>query len=126
MVESLLVSGPRRVVWAGEYADYEPNGVNLYSQCEDAGPSVSGEPEEVNIDSRPFVLNYDLNELVDKRKSPSGIHPLPLLTCEGNGRGGGDYRGGWEHIGRWARNHVAVGSIAPSGWTELDVSGLTE
>lgn len=40
------------------------------------------------------------------------IHPLPLLTCEGNGRGGGDFRTENEDylklIGSWARNRITI------------------
>jgi hypothetical protein len=36
------------------------------------------------------------------------IHPLPLLTCEGNGRGGGDYRGESDLVGRWSRDLISV------------------
>ena len=34
------------------------------------------------------------------------IHPLPLLTCVGNGRGGGDYRGDDDRIGEWFRDKI--------------------
>ena len=69
-----------------------------------------------------YLVNHDRKEFVDKRKTPKGsdawdgwrIHPLPLLTCEGNGNGGGDFfkRDGVqcneELIGLWARNTIGV------------------
>ena len=38
------------------------------------------------------------------------IHPLPLLTCSGNGRGGGDYHGGtsFGEIGSWAGDEISM------------------
>jgi hypothetical protein len=46
-------------------------------------------------------------------------HPLPLLTCEGNGRGGGDYRGDSPLIGSWARDIISVEEVKPEGFEEL-------
>jgi hypothetical protein len=49
------------------------------------------------------------------------IHPLSLLTAEGNGRGGGDYRGAHEDlVGSWARDVISVEREAPAGFTELE------
>jgi hypothetical protein len=48
------------------------------------------------------------------------IHPLPLLTCEGNGRGGGDYGGNDQNlVGLWARNTISVSNDIPDGYEEL-------
>ena len=48
------------------------------------------------------------------------VHPLPLLTCEGNGRGGGDYRPE-DHplIGIWARDVISVEKEKPDGYVEI-------
>jgi hypothetical protein len=46
-------------------------------------------------------------------------HPLPLLTAEGNGRGGGDYRGESPLIGSWARDVISVETEAPTDFEEL-------
>jgi hypothetical protein len=146
-VEALLVlDGARRIVWAGDYADSEPGGDTLFNMC--AGDPVrfdckalnsasylepvkpnAGKPIEVSTTSHPFIVNMDKHEYVDKREVPASrwgiIHPLPLLTCEGNGRGGGDYRGDWQHVGRWARDHIAVTTQAER-FGKLDVTGLVE
>lgn len=50
-------------------------------------------------------------------------HPLPLLTAEGNGRGGGDYhddKPGAEFVGRWARHKIALAK------RKADVNWLTD
>lgn len=147
------------VVWAGDYADGEPelttkvmgkNGieydheVNLYGLCfgKDDDEVKSGAEIDTKIKLRkspvdkelyPFLVNYDKNEFVDKRKVPAvhpywdrggngwALHPLPLLTCEGCGRGGGDFNGVDPNnlIGRWARNRIGVERTVPEGFTEL-------
>lgn len=188
-VESLLAQeAPRRVVWAGDYADAEtgPDGqpltytstrdgkvyvhdLTLHVMCtEDThympdlpdfgmqyfhtgkrdknGDGIFGkrrDPDLVpNVDnairvtssSHPYILNWDKREYVSKRSVPrtvetySGkkswwaVHPLPLLTAEGNGRGGGDFGDENETplVGRWARDHISVNKTAPQkGWTRI-------
>lgn len=77
-----------------------------------------------------YLINYDKKEYVDKTHVPGPtegewkgwkIHPLPLLTAEGNGRGGGDFRGEdrKELIGRWSRDRIGVDRLKPKGFTEL-------
>lgn len=213
-VESLLAQeAPRRVVWAGDYADPEVDAegnplmgsytrddgtvqtyeANLYNLTDDVPdtlyrPDLPGlgvrydyqwyttdrygfrvrrdkpritrtkDPEVVpNVEravrvtqtSHPFILNWDKREFVSKRRVPRAhygserplaIHPLPLLTVEGNGRGGGDFhcdsadfaeggylsdrcgpRGNFALIGRWARDHISVSAHRPQGdeWAEI-------
>ena len=46
------------------------------------------------------------------------LHPLPLLTCLGNGKGGGDYYGRcMEWVGAWALHALA---ILPEGLPDPD------
>ena len=74
-----------------------------------------------------YILNHDKKEYVDKTKVPTDadgwrIHPLPLLTCEGNGRGGGDYRGESNLVGYWSRDTISVESRKadiPKGFREI-------
>jgi hypothetical protein len=48
------------------------------------------------------------------------IHPLPLLTADGNGRGGGDYNGeGIDHVGTWARDRISLMKEIPEDFTEI-------
>lgn len=101
-----------RVVWAGDYADEEQDGTNIYARC--------GSVNELNPKGEPayyrYIVNHTKKQYVDKETVPSNdgwvIHPLPLLTCEGNGRGGGDYRVNEEVeeqlIGSWARDVISV------------------
>lgn len=52
------------------------------------------------------------------------IHPLPLLTCESNGLGGGDYfaKNDAELVGSWKYDRISVGDEIPSGFKELKVN----
>lgn len=114
----------KRIVWAGDYADPEEYRVdNLYNIVEGDGLQmlIEAVPEDYK-----YLINLDKKEYVDKSKCPSygtwgmRIHPLPLLTAEGNGRGGGDYRGDNDQVvGSWARDRVALVKDIPEGFTEL-------
>lgn len=122
--ESLIHNNPQRVVWAGDYAD-ECKGLktNVYDRCSDK-LEVKPERELSVLDSR-FVINHSKKLFVDKTKVPNNdgwrIHPLPILTCDGNLRGGGDYRSnhGAEFVGTWARDLISVSSEVPIGFKEI-------
>jgi len=110
-----------RIVWAGDYADPEEDGETIYDKVEGNGLKflIEGVPENY-----PYLVNYDKKEYVDKRKCPQDkdgwtIHPLPLLTCEGNGRGGGDYRNDNDYVGTWSRCVVNLMKEIPEGFTEI-------
>ncbi len=112
-----------RVVWAGDYADEEPGvkiidegkeyDANIYSLCND-GNKIN--PKVTSTEDYPYIVNHTKKVFVDKTKVPNvdgwRIHPLPLLTCEGNSRGGGDYRTRNEDevalVGSWARDVISI------------------
>lgn len=111
----------RRVVWAGDYADSEPDQENLYKQCNEYNKI---RPTKKDTSKYRFIVNHSRSLFVDKTKARSGeegmaYHPLPLLTAEGNGRGGGDYRGESLLIGSWARDVISVETEAPTDFNEL-------
>ena len=65
------------------------------------------------------------------KKDTWTVHPLPLLTCDGNGRGGGDWHeenpDGTEKenaklVGTWAYDHISVTNDKKNceGLTELE------
>lgn len=184
----LLTEAPRRVVWAGDYADREVDAegrpamrtydlagervvreANLHSlaqDCEPYRPAVAGlgeraqligdgvevvrDPQLVanafprvapSVEAFPYLVNWDKRIYVDKGKVPAvryywsgaeelAIHPLPLLTVEGNGQGGGDFQpstdparsaatGNVALIGAWARDHIALAARVPDGFAEV-------
>lgn len=51
----------------------------------------------------------------------SVVHPLPLLTACGNGRGGGDYHSNYpdyDKVGTWAFDLIEFASYEPVGFTK--------
>ena len=113
-----------RVAWCGDYADAEPGlGKNLHLICNERKDLMLLSTAN-NTSEYPFLVNHTKREFVDKRKVAKGveglrIHPLPLLTCEGNGRGGGDFHGESPLVGSWARDVISAEKSAPDGFTEL-------
>lgn len=140
MVEQLITKGgawyDKPIVWAGDYAEaeYDENGqarkdeddreMNLYDLAETELQPRCDLPKE----HKPlrYLVNLDKALYVDLTKIPSGgdewqIHPLPLLTCEGNGQGGGDFFGEDPNnlVGSWARNRVIMEATKPKRCKEL-------
>jgi hypothetical protein len=142
-VENLLIEGgswfKNKIVWAGDYADEEPT--SEWTNLKDEYPnkclySIIGiEKNEIKpkntkkIDKKyRYLCNFDRKEYVDYEavkeiEKDWKINPLPLLTAEGNGRGGGDFHEdgiGSVFVGTWARNKIGIMVEIPKGFTELD------
>ena len=118
------------IVWAGDYADVEaapsgtavPSGTtNLYSMIDMHPHSKKGiRPTVRDMAAYPYIVNWTKRLYVDKTKEHM-IHPLPLLTAEGNGRGGGDYYGtSMNLVGTWARDELSVEAAIPEGFDFLN------
>lgn len=130
--ESLIFKNPQRVVWGGDYADpCSGRKTNTYQRCNDKN-KVNPTTTLTDKDCR-FIINHTKKVFVDTTKVPQitakwaegedyRIHPLPLLTCEGNGGGGGDFWGEDPNklVGSWARHLVSVDDTAPAGYKEIE------
>ena len=127
-VEFLLATSWKggRIVWAGDYADPETQGGdNLHGLM---GPAGRVAPAGISDRSGPlyrYILNHDRRTFVDIAWAPVDahgfrIHPLPLLTVDGNGRGGGDYHSTDARLGMWARQRLEVTDDVPDGYVEQD------
>ena len=123
--ETLIFENPQRVVWGGDYANNCKNRkTNLFDRCND---KIKVIPENrIGLKQGKYILNHTKKTFVDKTKVPSyndgyRIHPLPLLTCEGCGGGGGDFFGKDNNkiVGSWARDIISVQGRKPKGFTEL-------
>ncbi|MEU8901318.1 hypothetical protein AB0C65_36000 [Nocardia sp. NPDC048505] len=119
VVESRLKT-PKRVVWAGDEADREPDGPNLYFRAP-TNPATRLVPENMvgPIEGGRYVINHDRRTYVDKAKIKKDryrdgwvMHPLPILTAEGEGN-----EGLW---GSWARARITVADEIPEEYTELE------
>jgi hypothetical protein len=128
--ETLITNKPQHVVWCGDYADKdigtEEKGTNAYERLTEKKEVKPFVPKETG----KFVVNHTKKQYVDKTKVPlaskgwdAQIHPLPLLTCNSNGRGGGDYGGkaSAKLVGTWARDLISIESEKPTGFKELIV-----
>ena len=131
-----------KIVWGGDYADGEKdiNGdtrtfkedgkeyeITMYSLAKEIPyfdlMATLPKPKR----KLRYFINLDTKEFVDINKVPIfdvdyQIHPLPLMTCEGNGRGGGDFRGEDPNglVGKWARNRVIMQMSKPKGCKEIE------
>ncbi len=123
-----------RIVWAGDYADQEPDNSdcleysdnsedtddyeeynNLYSLTKYYSPFTTA---YIKTDNN-YIVNHTKKLYVDKTKSNQN-HPLPLLISEGNGKGGGDYSGNNEELcGTWSRDVISMEETIPKGYQEL-------
>jgi hypothetical protein len=112
--------GPSRVVWAGDYADKEGDAAsvtpaadaddaeNLYTMASAKEPYV---PQPTYTRHFPYIVNHTKRQFVTVNKTDR-YHPLPILTAEGNGRGGGDWREGGP-VGSWARDVISAETERP-------------
>lgn len=132
-VESFFTPGEKfhkfRLVWAGDYADPEEGREeNLYDLSD---VKVETTPNRKVKKEFRYIVNHTKKLYVDKCKMTKDkdgwvVHPLPILTCDGNGRGGGDYRPQTpketQLVGSWARDIISVEKTPPTGFTEVNIS----
>jgi hypothetical protein len=136
IIETLLSPGgawyKQPLVWAGDYAEPKKGRKNnCYSLAPDEKkltPADVDFTDNIPADKR-YILNHTKKRFVDKTKVPISdeeykmyIHPLSLLTCEGNGGGGGDFFGRDDKsiVGSWARHIISVEGEVPKGYKELE------
>lgn len=129
-VESHFIKGGElymhALVWAGDYAGNEPNkDDNLYHLAREM--ARKGKCRKLPTTYR-YVVNHTKRQFVDKDAVPVNngwqIHPLPLLTAEGNEDAGGEYHSDYpDHhlIEVWARDIISIEETSPEGYSELKV-----
>ena len=134
-------------VWAGDYAEkLQGHNDNIFSIGDENGvdrktlkklPLVETKSwlgkaymlDPKYVKTYKFAINHSKKLYVvipidDPIKNPYGtIHPLPLLTAESNGLGGGDYWGkaSAELVGSWKYDVISVGNEIPKGYKKLVV-----
>lgn len=131
VMERIREMGTARVVWAGDYADKEPDkDFHLYNMIVRIGVYSYGKAPERQCQ---YIINHDKHEYIDLMQCPENsfgwcLHPLPLMTCEGNGRGGGDFdyddkKNGThydDYVGKWSRDRLSVSNEKPDDtYTEI-------
>lgn len=120
-----------QLVWAGDYADPERDeaseayGKTLHEVSQTLEDrEILPDPKQFNPNDYPYLVNHTRKEYVKKESRGAFTpHPLSILTAEGNGAGGGDFRGKDDiHAGRWARDVISVEKEAPEEYTEFRVN----
>lgn len=136
-VEKLLSPGnswyKTRLIWMGDYSNYDDlNEDRFFKIRENYFQSMGNANDETkeslwNIfeldeykdlgkelsnEHFRYIINHSTKEYIDTRRTETkdgwDIHPLSLLTCIGNGRGGGDYRGfNEDELGLWAGDIIS-------------------
>lgn len=138
-VSKFIHNHPVRIMWCGDYAGTDE--VHGITGGEIEYKGVWGEKSSPEVKWITFPdgtgFSYAGKFLVNRTKSlfvsfdrvlVNGfseweglyIHPLPILTAVGNGRGNGDYCGdNAELAGTWAWDLVEVADSAPEGFKEV-------
>ena len=119
----------RPFVWCGDYADEINDGLNMHDYVLAKGVDITYTKKHfadldnlLNMVDFYYVINHSKKQYVEV--PPRGnFHPLPLLTVDGNGCGGGDYSGTeMDKVGIWAYDIIQCGNEVPDGYTKLNVN----
>lgn len=125
-------------VWVGDYADNVTTNTGQHGIYGDADNFIykdescsdyskkykelkAGIPDEIH--HYKYVVNYTKKQyciIPEKKEGVWQVHPLPLLTCSGNGRGGGDYCIDDERVGIWAFDRIGITD------DEAEISGFKQ
>ena len=131
-----LVNNPRKIAWVGDYAEEDECKALGFEYAEawggeDQDPAVGISSTDFTLDKVKYLVNVtkklyvDLAKYKESSTEESGrvIHPIPLLTCIGNGRGGGDYSPADgvsdEWVGAWAFDAIMLTNDKPECYTEV-------
>ena len=126
-----LLHNPMQVAWVGDYAEKDEFDAEeplcRYAWGDDADEQDVTR-DELRLDGK-YLVNHSLRVYLDcdvyKKNSLDDrgwiLHPLPLLTAIGNGKGGGDYYGCWmNRIGDWCWDLISVEDAPPEGYHEVE------
>lgn len=131
------------IILAGIENELHKDGLTLYSMCDSPKVTKLTHNEEIKgnkwdyefkclvpLKETRYLVNHTKKEYIDKNKTPNNdgwrVHPLPLLCCNSNQRGGGDFysedKTQLSFIGRWVKDKIEVVSVKtkiPKGYTEI-------
>lgn len=147
-----IYKNPSRIAFVGDYAEDDdiqeldlPPSVKRPDIKRIWGKEAPDAPEIEYLeffDGDKFLVNHDKHKYLDMKKyiinniqnmdcihfyrymqNHAIIHPLPLLTAIGNGRGGGDYFERYinaEKVGTWAWNLLSLENNPPKNYDEVE------
>lgn len=136
-----LYKKPLHTWWVGDYATED----DIPARCKEFNPTLCAWQGYGNFVTSPyqaennnefcnagFLVNLTTKEYLSLEATMSAqgnsglaVHPLPLLTAVGNGRGGGDYRGSeasMKMVGIWAGDLLQIIADKPKGSDYIDIS----
>ena len=123
VVVKQLLNKKARLAWVGDYAepdDVENELAKKFIEIEEKEKLYRVKPRLSKMENSYGLcfINHSKKEyfymddyVFNTKKDKWGfiIHPLPLLTAIGNGKGGGDYQGlHMDLIGHWACDEIEV------------------
>lgn len=129
----IITNNPTYVWWVGDYAEEKdiPNRCKAFKPIEVAwrGLATTDSPfrgsNNCHCGTDGFLVNLTTKEFVDLEHVKSDIHPLPLLTAVGNGRGCGDYRcdeTSLKMVGIWAGDELTIVGEKPDSLVYIDIT----
>lgn len=153
VINLVCMNGKARVAWVGDYADeIKRKGVrySLYTALRDNDSIEAYAMENLTKPSnKKWMLNHTKHECVNLADYPRQyqvesfsldkkgkivsemvtedvLHPLPILTCMGNYRGGGDYFPKFmpydsiDYVGTWAGDVISFSDQEPNDtWEDI-------
>ena len=125
-VAKMLYHKSGKLFWCGDYAE---DGFSQMVWKKDGEPLEN--PEGFTLDAK-YLINWDKRQYINcdeykenyKDKDGWITHPLPLLTAQGNGLGGGDYYSEYIHydeVGIWAGDEISIEDSAPIDFEKVDI-----
>lgn len=116
-----------RLFWCGDYAEDAFSQMVWEWKCE----LPLENPEGFTLDGK-YIVNWTKKQYIDcdeykkEYTDQDGwtIHPLPLLTAQGNGLGGGDYHESNIHyadVGIWAGHEISIEDSAPMDFEKVEL-----
>ena len=131
-----ILNNPHRVWWVGDYADepddFEEDCKYVYAEAWKAEECEKTE-EKFDFHAPLYLIDHteeiyiDLQACRELNEDRWGfaIHPLPLLTAVGNGRGGGDYHGiNMDYVGFLAGDLFEISDEVPDGYMDMTEYGV--
>lgn len=136
-VADLLEHRKTRILWVGDYAD-EDNEVENITNGDLKYTDVWGDNQKNKVLFNSVKFKYSGKYLVNHSKNVYisfdrylnalnndewSINPISILTCIGNGRGGGDYAGtNMDYVGSWGWDELEITNEQPTDMKLLDVT----
>ena len=112
-ISSHIYKKPTMVVWLGDYSSewkhYSKRKLKYHNY-----------EVEYFDSSGKWIVNHT-KKVGFRMNQEDALHPIPLLTACGNGKGNGDYYGKNRNIcGIWAFNIISIEDILPEGYMRIE------